>query len=165
MSIKVITELMESLMTIHGDLYTLGQRKIEPIKKGDMSALEVLVREETKLVRKLQSTEALRTKAVRTFLISKGEVTENATMTDVRKFATNEEQQQLERLQAELMEHVQNLKAQNELNQLLIEESLRFVNLSLDLMVPHKEDVSYKRPKERDDNRFDTGHSLFDSKA
>ncbi len=99
------------------------------------------------------------------FLMTKGEVTENATMTDIRKYATKDEQQQLEQLQNELLNQVQNLKRQNELNQLLIEESLRFVNLSLDLMVPHKEDISYKRPHEQDDSRYDTGHSLFDSKA
>ncbi|TWI59945.1 flagellar protein FlgN [Halalkalibacter nanhaiisediminis] len=165
MSMKAIVEIIESLTGIHKELYTLGEQKVEPIKKGDMSALEVLVREESKLVRKLQATEGLRTKVVKNFLMTKGEVTENATMTDIRKYATKEEEQQLEQIQNELLNQVQNLKRQNELNQLLIEESLRFVNLSLDLMVPHKEDISYKRPHEQDDSRYDTGHSLFDSKA
>jgi flagellar biosynthesis/type III secretory pathway chaperone len=164
MSVKAITQIIERLLEIHEGLVDLASKKVEPIKKGDMPTLEKLVREESKLAHKLQTTELLRAKVVRTFLLEKGEAPEDATLSDVKRYATDAEQKQLEQFQNMLVEYVVKLKAQNELNQSLIEESLRFVNLSLDLMIPHKEDVSYN-PRERDDRPFEGGHSLFDSKA
>ena len=166
MSVKAITELLESLAMIHHELNQAAGQKVELIKKGDMPALEELVRAEAKLARKAQATEAMREKVVRTFLVSKGRVTENATLAEIKEWATAEEREQLDALQQRLLTEIHALKRQNELNQQLIEESLRFVNLSLDLMVPYQEDISYKRPNEHnEDQPYDTGRSLFDSKA
>ncbi|MFC0559283.1 flagellar protein FlgN [Halalkalibacter alkalisediminis] len=164
MSIKAITQLLERLIEVHEHLLELATKKVEPIKKGDMKVLEAIVREESKLAHKLQTTEMLRSKIVRTFLLEQGEAKEAVTMSDVKRFATAEEKLQLEQLQRKLVDDVQKLKTQNELNQELIEESLRFVNLSLDLMLPHKEDVSYN-PRSQDDEPYENNHSLFDSKA
>jgi len=164
MSVNAITQLMERLIEVHEQLLEMAANKVEPIKKGDMKALEAIVRTESKLAHKLQTTEMLRSKVVRTFLLEQGEAKEAVTMSDVKKFATAEESIQLEQLQIKLVDDVQKLKTQNELNQQLIEESLRFVNLSLDLMLPHKEDVSYN-PRSRDDEPYENNHSLFDSKA
>lgn len=164
MSVKAISQLMERLIEIHELLLEMAINKVDPIKKGDMKALEAIVREESKLAHKLQTTEMLRSKVVRTFLFEQGEAKEAVTMSDVKKFATAEENLQLEELQFKLIELVQTLKTQNELNQELIEESLRFVNLSLDLMLPQKEDISYN-PRSRDDDSYENNHSLFDSKA
>ncbi|ARK32099.1 flagellar protein FlgN [Halalkalibacter krulwichiae] len=164
MSIKAITQLIERLFEIHEQLYHLAVDKLEPIKKGDMKALEQIVREESKLAHKLQTTEMLRQKVVRTYLFEQGEAKEGATMTDVKRYATKEEAEKLELLQQQLLDYAQKLKQQNELNQDLIAESLRFVNLSLDLMVPHQEDVSY-HPHEHEDRPIGNGRSIFDSKA
>ncbi|MDT8858790.1 flagellar protein FlgN [Alkalihalobacillus sp. MEB130] len=164
MSAKAIAQLMERLIEIHEGLIDLAVKKVEPIKKGDMPVLEKLIREESKLARQLQTTEMLRAKVVRTFLLEKGEAKEGATLSDVKKHVEEAEQTKFDELQKILITHVIKLKQQNELNQALIEESLRFVNLSLDLMIPHKEDISYN-PKDRDDQPMEGGHSLFDSKA
>ncbi|KHF39620.1 flagellar protein FlgN [Halalkalibacter okhensis] len=164
MSLTAITQLIERLIEIHEGLLDLATKKVEPIKRSDMPTLEKLVREESKLAHKLQTTEMLRAKVVRTFLEEKGEVKEDATLTDVKKYGTEAQQQRLDDLQTKLVGYVVSLKEQNELNQSLIEESLRFVNLSLDLMIPHKEDVSYN-PRDREDRPMEGNHSLFDSKA
>ncbi|MCL7746741.1 flagellar protein FlgN [Halalkalibacter alkaliphilus] len=164
MSLNAVIQLIERLIEIHEKLYSMAKKKVEPIKKGDMPVLGALVREESKLIRMLQTTELMRGKVVRTFLLEKGEVKEDATISDVMKLASADEKKKLDELQKKLRAQVKMLKEQNDLNQELIEESLRFVNLSLDLIVPHKEDISYN-PKERDDEPYETGHSLFDSKA
>jgi flagellar biosynthesis/type III secretory pathway chaperone len=156
--------MIERLIEIHEQLIDLAAKKIEPIKRGEMKALEAIVREESKWAHKLQTTEMLRAKVVKAFLLEQGEVKEAVTMSNVKRFATEEEKLVLDQLQVTLIDQVQKLKAKNELNQELIEESLRFVNLSLDLMVPHKEDVSY-HPHEHEDRPLGHGHSLFDSKA
>ncbi|NEU30261.1 flagellar protein FlgN [bacterium LRH843] len=167
MSVKAILDCMENLVTVHEELAQIGKEKVEPIKKGDMSALSALVRAEAKLVRKAQTTEIMREKLVASLLADKGKAKENATMRDVKEVATAPERERLDQLQEQLLVHMNNLKRINEQNQLLLEESLRFVNLSLDLMVPHQDDVSYKRPQflEDDQDHPMQGHSLFDSKA
>ncbi|MBP3950041.1 flagellar protein FlgN [Bacillus suaedae] len=164
MSLQAIVQLLERIDEIHHQLLTIAESKIEKIKSGDMPSIEALVREETKLVRKLETTEVLRSRVVQTFLQEKGEATENATISDIKNYVTETEQQQLSKLQEAIIAQAVNLKTVNDLNQSLIEESLRFVNLSLDLMVPHKEDISYS-PRHRDDKPFERGRSLFDSKA
>ncbi|GAE33028.1 flagellar protein FlgN [Halalkalibacter akibai] len=164
MSIKAITQMVERLIDIHEQLIDLAAKKTELIKQNNMKALELLVREESKLAHKLQTTELLRSKTVKTFLLEQGEAKENVTISDVKAFATEEEKQILDQHQDQLIKHVVELKTLNQLNQELIEESLRFVNLSLDLMLPHKEDVSYN-PLDHEDRPFEHGRSLFDSKA
>ncbi|GAE26510.1 flagellar protein [Halalkalibacter wakoensis JCM 9140] len=164
MSATAIIQLMERLIELHEELIETAQKKVDLIKTGDMRSLETLVREESKLTRKLETTELLRQKVVRTFLLEKGEVTENATISDVKLFVTDVEKETLVQVQMKLVSLVEKLREQNNLNQSLIEESLRFVNLSLDLLRPHKEDISY-HPNSKEDEPYDTGHSIFDSKA
>lgn len=161
---KDIIASMATLLSIYEKLYALGIKKVDLIKKGDMAQLDVAIREETTLVHKLQLTETMREKQVMTFLQSKGKKIKNATVTDVIAYVEKEEKQTLRSLQENLVECMQKVQRQNEHNKQLIEESLRFVNLSLDLMIPYKEDISYGRPEDEDE-RIETGHSLFDSKA
>ncbi len=156
---------METLLTIHHELLTISVEKVELIKNGDAAALEALIRTEAKLARKIQINDTLRMKQVQAILAKKGKMKENATITDVKEFATEAEKEQLDHIQEQLLLAIHQLKTHNDLNQELITESLRFVNLSLDLIVPYKEDISYSRRQEDDDDRFLTGHSLFDSKA
>src|SRR5699024_5672202 len=109
--------------------------------------------------------ETIRGRQAEAYLQKHGEGNEEATMSEVKKHATTDEKEMLDQLQEELLIVILQLKRQNEFNQQLIEESLAFVNLSLDLMVPHQEDISYKRPDDEEHDRYDRGHSLFDSKA
>lgn len=162
---KSLIETIETLLHVHRELLALSDEKVEHIKTGNMSALEKLLREEAKLISKLRLTEMVRAKNVQTILSKAGKVIEDATMSDVKELATEAEKEELDRLQAELLSVINELKRKNEQNEELIQESLRFVHLSLDLIAPHKEDIAYSNRPQDDDDRPIIGHSLFDSKA
>ncbi|WP_088104282.1 flagellar protein FlgN [Halalkalibacter urbisdiaboli] len=164
-AVKLIIQSLAELIRIHQQLNELASKKVDSIKQGDMPALEALVREESKLASKLRTTELMREKQVHAFFAEQGEANEHATISSMIALVSSDEANLLQRLQKVLVQEVNELKKQNELNQSLIQESLQFVNLSLDLLIPNAEDVSYKRPQAREERSYEPSHSIFDSKA
>ncbi len=161
---NAIIDSLQTLLDVHKKLVAIGDEKVELVKTGNISALETLLREEAKLMRTLEITEKIRMKQVEAYLAKHGIAKKDATLSDVKKAATAAERERLDALQSELVAVIDELKWKNERNQELIEESLRFVELSLDLIAPHKEDIAYN-PHDDGDDDYVIGHSLFDRKA
>ena len=90
--------------------------------------------------------------------------TDEMTLSKCIEQTSNEEKTTLENLKIELEEGVKRLKAQNELNQQLLEQSLQFVNLSLDMLLPEIDAFNYDRPNHEQDITGEK-RSIFDSKA
>ncbi|GAE32120.1 flagellar protein FlgN [Halalkalibacter hemicellulosilyticus] len=164
MSLKALIQLMERLDEIQQQLLIIAKQKVEPLKKGEMKAVEALVREESKWIHQLEMTETLRTKKVSAFLQEQGFEDKDARMVDLVPYANEDEQRRMTEVQQSLVDVTEQLKQQNQFNQQLIEESLKLVRTSLDLMIPMKEDISYS-PNEKQESPLGSGHSLFDSKA
>jgi flagellar biosynthesis/type III secretory pathway chaperone len=147
-----MTALLERLFKSHEDLLALGERKTEVLKLGDMKALDVLLKEEDLQVKKLQ-------------LIEKERLLKfaNVTLADVLEQADGTEKENLIQLQEQLIQIHEALKSRNELNQELLEQSLQYINMSLSMVQPETEPVTYSKPKTNGYNSSNT--SLFDSKA
>jgi flagellar biosynthesis/type III secretory pathway chaperone len=147
-----MTSLLERLLKSHEELLALGERKTNVLKQGDMKALDVLLKEEDLQVKKLQ-------------LIEKERMLKfaNVTLSDVLKQADRQEKDKLSRLQEKLVKAFEALKQRNKLNQSLLEQSLQYVNMSLSMIQPQIEPVTYEKSKS---NPYNTNpSSLFDSKA
>ncbi|WP_078555830.1 flagellar protein FlgN [Bacillus alkalicellulosilyticus] len=165
MSVKNITEVLVDLITVHKTFRELGENKTDIIKKGDMSALDLLMKTELVHVHKLKKLEEDRLFVVGQFLQRKGLATEGVTMEQLLQHVSPEEKNVLEKLQRALLAEIKGLKEVNEMNQQLLQDSLRFVNLSLDLLAPQQdEEVNYKKPT-RSGYAEEHGRSMFDSKA
>ncbi len=162
-SAQEILTAMEKLVQVHEILNELASEKTEAIKKGDISHLQSLLQKEVVQVKLLQQLEQERVRYVRSYQREKGFVTENGTLTELLSYVTAEEKNSLESFQQKLIEVIESLKEKNELNQKLIRDSLRFVNLSLDMIKPQAETGNYGRNNKEDDEP--EGRSLFDSKA
>jgi flagellar biosynthesis/type III secretory pathway chaperone len=147
-----MTSLLERLLTSHEELLTLGERKTDVLKLGDMKALDVLLKEEDLQVKKLQMIEKER-------LLKFA----NVTLGDVLEQAELDEKENLIHLQEKLISAFEALKNRNQLNQELLEQSLQYVNMSLSMVQPENEPATYKNPKANPYNINST--SLFDSKA
>lgn len=147
-----MTSLLERLLKSHEELLTLGERKTDVLKLGDMKALDVLLKEEDLQVKKLQ-------------LIEKERMLKfaNVTLADVLEQAENNEKENLIQLQEQLIKVYDALKSRNKLNQDLLEQSLQFVNMSLSMIQPEDGPVTYNNPKSNPYSQNNT--SLFDSKA
>ncbi|MFG6495425.1 flagellar protein FlgN [Fictibacillus sp. UD] len=147
-----MTSLLERLFKSHSDLLALGERKTEVLKSGDMKTLDVLLKEEDLQVKKLQIIEKERMLKFA-----------NVTLGDVLEQAEEPEKERLLVLQNKLIEMYDALKSRNQLNQELLEQSLQYVNMSLSMMQPQSEPVTYNQTKT---NPYgNNAASLFDSKA
>lgn len=149
-----MTSLLERLLRSHEDLLSLGERKTCVLKLGDMKALDILLKEEDLQVKKLQLLEKER-------LLKFA----NVTLYDVLKQAESKERDRLANLQEELVKAYEALKKRNNLNQELLEQSLQYVNMSLSMIQPEIEPVTYKKSKSKSNSYTTSSSSLFDSKA
>ncbi len=164
MSAKEIIAVIAEMIKLHKTFNELAIEKTDIIKKSDIKALDMLIKKEGALIHQLNQLEQKRMSVVEAFLNRKGLVTEGVTMEQVIEMAPKEEQPILTKLQRALMSEIDRLKKNNEQNQQLIEDSLRFVNLSLDLLAPEPEEINYQRPAQKNYDS-DTKRSIFDSKA
>lgn len=164
MSLSSICVALKGLIQAHQSLNEIAAEKTEVLKNGDMQALNEIVQKEAVLIKELRKIEVNRFKLMAQFCQQKGLATEDVTLESLLSFATNEEQTVLRDLQRSLKEEVHRLKSQNELNQILIQDSLRFVNLSLDLLLPDQESIHYQHPTQKS-QKSSQNYTLFDSKA
>ncbi|ERN51974.1 flagellar protein FlgN [Alkalihalophilus marmarensis] len=165
MSAQLVIQALAELLKLHQELNKKALQKPGAIKANDMNALSQVVREETKLIRAVQAADAKRARAAGELMRHKGEGREDATVQTLLTYTEGEDRLMIERLQQALLKEVSRLSEQNEQNKELIEESLRFVNLSLDLMVPQSEDVHYQHPTDKQEQTELYSRSAFDSKA
>ncbi|WP_017726237.1 flagellar protein FlgN [Halalkalibacterium ligniniphilum] len=165
MSAKSVIETLAAFVKLHRELNEIANQKVAAIKSNDMSALEELVRLETAKLHQLQLKEKQRGMEVAAFFDKIGAKDADLTISGMLPYLEEKERELLEKLQRTLVQEVDALKKQNETNQQLIEESLRFVNMSLDLLLPDPEDVYYQRPQQKERHAYEEGYSIFDSKA
>jgi flagellar biosynthesis/type III secretory pathway chaperone len=154
---------MKKSVQLHSTFNELAEDKTKTLTKGDISHLRLLIQKETALIKQLQQLEQERARLVRYFMNGKGLATEGGTLTELFAHVTVEEKEELISLQKDLIMVIEKLKKNNELNQQLIQDSLRFVNLSLDVLQPELDTGNYGRTNKQDDEPL--GRSLFDSKA
>jgi flagellar biosynthesis/type III secretory pathway chaperone len=163
MSIELLTACIKKLIKIHQLFNELAEEKTECVTKGDIAHLKTLMQKETVQLKQLQRVEQERVRLVQFFMESKGLITEVGTLAEILPHVSDGEKEELVSLQEQIVQQIQTLKQKNQLNQQLIEDSLRFVNLSLDVLQPELETGNYQRPDQGDDEPL--GRSLFDSKA
>ncbi|HHY74193.1 MAG TPA: flagellar protein FlgN [Bacillus bacterium] len=167
MSAQPLIETLEKILLLHQSLTQLAQQKTEKIKTGDTDALNELLKEEKKHIQVIQKFEAERIQASKIFLSKCNEdfanSVQNPTISDCLQYADSSEQQKLTKIKAELQTQINALSDRNKLNQQLLQQSLQFVNLSLDLLTPDIDAYNYGRPGQAE--QYEEGRSIFNSKA
>lgn len=158
---KTLMDILEKLYTLHEQLLHLAKKKTEVLKNGDVGGLQNILREEQKCASAITVAENEREKAARSFLQADGDA--EVTISDCIKAADNDEGAPLRALQENMLKVIAKLQAQNELNKQLIQQTLQYVHLTLDLLQPHPESASYGRPDGKKQPKM--AQSFFDSKA
>ncbi len=164
MSAQSIIQTLKQLIDLHKELNEMARDKTEAIKAEELNLLSSLLVQERKLVVEIEKLEKVRQSDVHTFLREKGVQDESALLSECIQYAAENEQTELNKLGVELREEITKLKERNELNQQLIYQSLQFVNMNINLMLPETENYTYERPQDSEGERS-RGQSLFDSKA
>lgn len=160
---KIIQALNE-LVSLHQELLKLSKQKTEVIKEGEVEKLQSVLVSERKLVRKLEQAETRRMQLVGEWVEKEGLTEEDPTITLILERITNEEERtKLEKVTIELTKAMTDLKAQENLNLALIDQSMQFVQLSLDLLSPSLKNMNYSNNNKP--NMESPTRSIFDSKA
>lgn len=164
MSAAKVIQTLEKIIRLYKSLNGLASKKIEVIKSAAIQELNILVTEEKKHMQAIQKFEKILTEDTKVFLMGNGSMTDSLTITDCIKHASVEDKKIFERIKVELEDQVSTLKQKNDLNQQLLEQSLQFINLSLDMLLPAIDSFNYERPNQAQDMSEDK-RSIFDSKA
>ncbi|MBM7714187.1 flagellar protein FlgN [Siminovitchia sp. FSL H7-0308] len=158
---KALINILEKLHTLHEHLFDLAKKKTEVLKSGDVDSLQLILREEQKCTSAITVAENEREKAARIFL--QEDTDADVTLSACIQAAGNDERASLQALQENMSQVIGELHAQNELNKQLIQQTLQYVHLTLDLLQPQPESAIYERPAGKKQSKM--AQSFFDSKA
>jgi len=166
MTINQIAEILERFIEIHTMLIELAKEKTPVLVSNQIEGLNAILSKERKLVSELNALDAKRVQLTGDYLIARGYVPDpRVNISDlIRLTFKADEKLMLQALQERLLNSIAELRLANELNQQLIEQSLEFIDYSLDLLIePPGEDMIYQNPNQP------TGKStttlMFDSRA
>lgn len=160
MSAENLVVLLKKILTLHQNLLTLSKRKTDILKKDDIDALNVQMKEEQKYILAIRQLENERIAIVDKLL---GSRVQEKTLSKCIENVSEPVRTELTGLQEKLVKVVSDLKAVNELNQQLTHQSLQYVNMSLDMLLPQEQSVNYGNPAGTIEKK--QTRSMFDSKA
>ncbi|WP_010098536.1 flagellar protein FlgN [Ornithinibacillus scapharcae] len=152
----------KNLILIHEQLLALSIEKTALVKEGNVEKLQPTLVKERKAVQQLEQAEEERQKEVATWFVNHGVKVDEVTLSNLMNHIEIEaEKKELEDAAVRLTEAIVKLKQQEELNMALIQQSMQFVQLSIDLLSPSLKNMNYGKDK----GPSDVNRSVFDSKA
>lgn len=164
MSADKIIQSLENLHLLHKSLYQIAKKKTDIIKSGDIDALRSLINDETKHIQAIRKFETELSRNATTFLEQNGYSKSDFKLNDCINILIEPAKTKVTQLKIALENQIKELKYQNDLNQEMLEQSLQFVNLSLDIILPDIDSFNYDRPGQNLQTGQE-GRSIFDSKA
>ncbi|WNR44690.1 flagellar protein FlgN [Paenibacillus roseipurpureus] len=165
MSIQPLLVTMNTLQEAHEALLELAKSKTQVLINNQVDELNAVVNRENKWIRAISDANQQRIQIISSYLISRGyNPNPKITVSDLIKVIFKaEEKQALREAQEKLLATIEELKSSNVINQQLIEQSLAFVDYSIDLIFgPPEDDVVYKNPNQ---NKGMSRQGLFDRKG
>ncbi|MCU9612986.1 flagellar protein FlgN [Caldibacillus lycopersici] len=163
MTFAALIKILEKQRQLHTSLYQLAVEKVEIIKNGDIHALNQMLKDEQSHAAAITMMEKERLKAIAVIFPNSSQ---HRTIRDCIALAEGEEKIKLIELHQELVSILENTKKQNDLNEQLIYQSLKFVNFSLNLLRPKQGAGTYAPPYGKQQQRPANGStSVFNSQA
>lgn len=143
MSVSDLITTLEKLERMHKSLLDLANKKTTYIKENDMEQLDQLIKSEQSHVAAIDTLEVQRQQIVKDYFKANGiAFTDIPTVTQVSDVLQGDEKTKLVNVRERLVKVLGELKEQNDLNQRLVFESLKFVNLTMDMMRPQPKAAS-----------------------
>ncbi|WP_409343772.1 flagellar protein FlgN [Paenibacillus sp. MBLB4367] len=164
--IEPILTILSQLTAVHEQLLELGEQKTGVIVRNDVVELNRIVGKESRLTAQITALDQQRVSAVGQYLSAKGyRPHPYITVSDIVKLVVKmEEKQAIYEAQRKLLATIEQLKEVNKQNQQLIEQSLSYIDYSLDLLVgPPDDEATYQHPSNQYAGMKRSG--LFDTRA
>lgn len=153
-------ELLEQLTTAHHKLNQLGKEKEQILIDSNLEQLESIIQKESMYVKVIEQLENERMEVTKRMM---PHYAGTPTIQEVLPLCNDGQKEMLRKKQQQLLEQIEALQYQNALNQQLILDSLKFVNLSLDLAQPVNPFAHYS--SDADDEEEELERRMFDTKA
>src|SRR5699024_10272613 len=145
-SIAAVIDIIRKSSAVHQNILELSKEKSEYIKTGDMDGLSKLLIKERKHVQELTQIENEREKIVDQAFESMNINDKEKTVTIILNHIDDErEKESLERDVTGLLETIIQLRESEKLNEDLIQQSMQFVQLSLDMLQPTERNINYHK--------------------
>lgn len=140
---KLVT-VMEKLLKLHKSLYELALKKTDIVKIGDINALNQTLKDEQAHLAAINKLENDRQTIASSLVprMAKPTIEECLTAAEINETV----RAHLTKIRTELLDVIAHLQQQNEFNQQMIYQSLQFVNLSIQLVMPQPEEYNYGPP-------------------
>jgi flagellar biosynthesis/type III secretory pathway chaperone len=167
MPLQAMIQVLQEQKNAHNQLLEIAAQKKDALVGNHVDLLNQLVHKEARLVKQISELEDKRQFEMNRFIVSKGyRIDPNLTVSDMLKLVFKaEDKLTLQNLQSELLEIIDKLKEANAINQQLIEQSLQFIDYSLDLLTGSDDgDAVYQHPAQVQSSSS-TRRGVFDTKA
>lgn len=137
MALNRLLEILDQMEVLHQRMLELSEEKRTAIMKNDVDRLITIGNQESKMLKTIGALESERSEAAYAFMQEKGIKSKlNLTVSELARLVFDpEDKERLLGVQSRLARILRELKSLNEINQQLIQQSLSFINLSIDLMV------------------------------
>ncbi|MDC3412224.1 flagellar protein FlgN [Aquibacillus sp. 3ASR75-11] len=167
MSVQPIIEIMENLTRCHQSLYELSKEKTETLKSAETDKLQSLLVKERKQVQAITQLEEKRLEFVHNWCVTEGLDETNPTVTFLldRLDDDNDEKIRMETALFQLTDTLVQLKQQEQLNANLTQQSLQFIELSMDMLDPSLKNMNYGNRARPNNYTAHLNRSVFDSNA
>jgi hypothetical protein len=159
----LLLTILEKMVKLQKSLYQIALKKTDILKADDIEALGQLMKDELKHIKAIEMVNREREQIQRQLANELSLRPSAITISDLLQSSMLKDKESLRRVQLELVEQTQGLKEVNEFNQQLLQQSLNFVNLNLDLVFGQQDSGNYTEDTSNEDEQ--SNRSLFDSKA
>lgn len=163
---QLLISQLRQLLLIYRALFTLADEKKRAIIHNEIEIINALTMKETKALKPIPALETeIRNQLTKLQRDLGFRPKLKMTLSEMTKMlVVPEEKQELADIQAALGDISIKLSKANELNQQLIQQSLEYVNFSLDVLCgPPDDEVTYKRPTVNADIQKRSG--IYDTRA
>lgn len=165
MSITAIVELLNEMTELHEELIQLSVNKRNVIMSNEVNELAAIVKKEAKLIKDISNLDQKRVVLVCEYMISRCyQPNTSITLSDLNKLVFKaEDKLQLSDARNKLESKLKELKETNLTNKQLVELSLNFIDLSLDLLTgSFEQELIYRNPNQQHGTKRNS--TMFDSK-
>lgn len=139
---KSIEQLKETLVKenqLYSQVLRLAEEKTKVIKSKDLKTLENITKKEQQFIMTMGTFERIR-RSILTNIAEELNIEEIETVSELLLFIDEEQGKEIDELRDELLETIQGLKSTNKDNEKLLNQSLEYVNFSLEMMTRVPED-------------------------
>lgn len=155
---------LEKILKLQESLHQIALRKTDILKADNIEALGQLMKQELKHIKALEVVNKER-ETVQIELAKEISISEvDLTISILLQSDKIKDKEKLKNLQNQLVDQMEKLKVINELNQEMLQLSINFVNLNLDLLLDQQESSNYS-VESLNENEVKNNRSIFDSKA